>query len=233
MHLNRPRSFDPVVVGNRETDAWAAYYRHDWRRFLVASVGMVAAAFGMTPRRTLAGAWYVLRANQIWAPYPDNQPDAARAYMRRFYELVVQERWSRARPGAGRPARGRMVARPPRRPARRAVTEQLEDALIDLYAYVYERRAARPSARPHASGSRRWTCPTVGSGRVPSRRPATRAEERRALVRRTPLSARPVEGQARPPVIGRSRWVDAGAAVRVVGGTWVAGLVELARLVRR
>ena len=37
-----PLSFDPVVVGNRETDAWAAYYRHEWRRFMVASVGMVA-----------------------------------------------------------------------------------------------------------------------------------------------------------------------------------------------
>src|SRR5262245_12985160 len=42
-----PRTFDPVLVGNRETDAWAAYYRHEWRRFLVAAVGMVSAGFGM------------------------------------------------------------------------------------------------------------------------------------------------------------------------------------------
>src|SRR5438445_514144 len=84
-----PRTFDPVLVGNRETDAWAAYYRHEWRQFLTAAVGMVSAGFGMDRRRTLAGAWYVLRANQLWAPYPDNQPDAARSYMRRFYELVT------------------------------------------------------------------------------------------------------------------------------------------------
>ena len=84
-----PRSFDPVVVGNRETDAWAAYYRHHWRRFLVAAVGMVDAGFGMGPAKTLLGAWHVLRANQHWAPYPDNNPDAARDSMRQFYALVA------------------------------------------------------------------------------------------------------------------------------------------------
>ena len=30
----------------------------------------------------------MLRANQVWAPCPDNDPDAARAFMRRFYALV-------------------------------------------------------------------------------------------------------------------------------------------------
>jgi hypothetical protein len=77
-----PRSIDPVLVGNRETDAWVAYYRRDWRRFLVASVGLVSAGFGMNPVRTLRGAWFVLRANQVWAPIPDNQPELAREYMR-------------------------------------------------------------------------------------------------------------------------------------------------------
>jgi hypothetical protein len=33
--------------------------------------------------RTLHGAWLVLRANQLWAPFPDNYPDRARACMRR------------------------------------------------------------------------------------------------------------------------------------------------------
>ncbi|MFG1622729.1 hypothetical protein [Kribbella sp. NPDC049227] len=139
MPATGPRSFDPVVVGNRETDAWAAYYRHEWRSFLSASVGMVSAAFGMSPRRTLAGAWYVLRANQLWAPYPDNQPDAARAYMRRFYELV---------------ARDGELPLDPSRAARLEVewwrihreqqhdesvtADQLEDALVDLYSYAYD-----------------------------------------------------------------------------------------------
>ena len=38
--------------------------------------------------RTLHGAWLALRAIQLWAPLPDNDPDGARACMRRFYALV-------------------------------------------------------------------------------------------------------------------------------------------------
>ncbi len=34
-------------------------------------------------------AWHVLRANQVWAPYPGNDPDAVRKHMRRFYALVA------------------------------------------------------------------------------------------------------------------------------------------------
>ena len=87
----RTRTFDQVLVGNRETDAWAAYYPREWRGFLVAAVGMVGAGFGMRPHRTLAGAWHVLRANQLWAPYPDNDPDGARRSMRRFYAMVLRD----------------------------------------------------------------------------------------------------------------------------------------------
>ena len=32
----------------------------------------------------------MLRANQQWAPFPDNDPDAARATMARFYRLLRQ-----------------------------------------------------------------------------------------------------------------------------------------------
>jgi len=70
----RTRTFDQVLVGNRETDAWAAYYRREWRGFLVAAVGLVSAGFGMRPHRNVVGAWHVLRANQLWSPYPDNDP---------------------------------------------------------------------------------------------------------------------------------------------------------------
>ena len=86
-----PRSFDPVRLGNQETDAWAAYYRHEWLTFLRAAVGMVRTGFGTDPVRTLVGAYHVLRANQLWAPYPDNDPDGARASMRRFYALVAKD----------------------------------------------------------------------------------------------------------------------------------------------
>jgi len=84
-------TFDAVVLGDRECDAWVHYYRHEWAPFLRDSIGLVSAGFGMGPRRTLVGAWLVLRANQVWAPYPDNDPDAAREYMRRFYALVVAD----------------------------------------------------------------------------------------------------------------------------------------------
>jgi hypothetical protein len=132
------RSFDPIVVGSRETDAWVAYYRHDWGRFLVAAVGMVAEGFGMGRTATLQGAYYVLRANQKWAPYPDNDPDAARDLMGRFYALVLRS------------------SDPSLDPVRAAALEvdwwrlhrehqyghvegegPLVDALVSLYAYVY------------------------------------------------------------------------------------------------
>jgi hypothetical protein len=176
MSASGPRSFDPVVVGNRETDAWAAYYLHDWRRFLVASVGMVGAAFGMTPRRTLLGAWYVLRANQLWAPYPDNQPDAARAYMRRFYELVLQEGGVDLDP-----AEAARLEVEWWRVHRDGPAEELEDALVDLYAYLYEAEsdAVRPAARKRAEAmdlSDRW----VKAGC--RRDDPLLADERRALV---------------------------------------------------
>jgi hypothetical protein len=144
-----PRSFDAVALGNRETDAWASYYRHEWRRFLVAAVGMVGVGFGMGPSRTLAGAWHVLRANQLWAPYPDNDPDGARAAMTRFYSLVAGD--------LGAPI-------DPVRAARLEVEwwrihrehqydasvpgDLLVEALVDLYSYVYS--APRQSVRAAA-----------------------------------------------------------------------------------
>jgi len=84
-----PRSFAAVAVGQRETDAWVAHYRHEWATFLRASVAMVAAGVGMNGPDTLRGAWLVLRANQAWAPFPDNDPQRARDLMRRFYALVA------------------------------------------------------------------------------------------------------------------------------------------------
>ena len=81
-------NFDPRRVGSLECRAWETYYRRKWAAFLIASVGLVRSAFGMSWPRTLVGAWLVLRANMVWAPFPDNDPDAARALMRRFYQLL-------------------------------------------------------------------------------------------------------------------------------------------------
>ena len=86
-----PMSFDAVAIGHAETDTWAAYYRREWVTFLRGAVRMVDEGFGMSRRATVVGAWLVLRANQAWAPFPDNDPDQARDLMRRFYALVMTD----------------------------------------------------------------------------------------------------------------------------------------------
>ena len=135
-----------MLVGNRETDAWIAYYRRDWRRFLVASVGMVSAGFDMNPIRTLRGAWFVLRANQVWAPIPDNQPELAREYMRKFYALVVDLPLEAAE-AARREVEWWRIHRA-RQHNPETTKTQLADALVDLYSYVYQADPAevRPAA---------------------------------------------------------------------------------------
>lgn len=84
----RLRSFDPVRLADLEYRAWVGYYLRRWPTVLLASIGLVRVGFGMDWSRTLHGAWLVLRANQLWAPYPDNDPERAQACMRRFYTLV-------------------------------------------------------------------------------------------------------------------------------------------------
>ncbi len=83
------RSFDARRVGELECDAWVTYYRRQWGRFLRAAFGLTRESFGLSWPDTLRGGWWVLRANQLWAPVPDNDPDGARRYMERFYRLVV------------------------------------------------------------------------------------------------------------------------------------------------
>ena len=134
-----PMTFDPVAVGRAECAAWAAYYRREWGPFLRAAVTMVRSGFGMPWLRTLQGAWHVLRANQLWAPFPDNDADGARAAMRRFYRLVVRSGW-----GGFDPARAATLEVHWWRVHREhqhdtgVTEEQLVDALTALYAYVYD-----------------------------------------------------------------------------------------------
>jgi hypothetical protein len=128
------RSFDPRAVGRLECRAWETYYRRKWAALLLASVGLVRAAFRMSWPRTLLGAWLVLRANQVWAPYPNNDPDKARACMRRFYSLLRE-------PGVD-PARASELEvewwRVHREHQREEGSgEALVVALRDLYAYSY------------------------------------------------------------------------------------------------
>ena len=81
-------AFDPVLVGRSECEAWAGYYRRDWPRMLAGLHGMVRHGFALGPLGNLKAAWHVLRGSQAWAPFPDNDPEAARHHMARFFRMV-------------------------------------------------------------------------------------------------------------------------------------------------
>jgi hypothetical protein len=131
------RTFDPVRLGQLETAGWAAYYRREWLPALRAFVGMVAVGFGMNRRRTLLGAWWVLRANQVWAPYPDNDPDAARDFMRRFYALVRADGGLDLDPRRAAELEVEWWRLHRLRQREQAALGPLVEALVALYAYVY------------------------------------------------------------------------------------------------
>ena len=133
------RGFDPVALARLESAAWIGYYRREWFRVLAASVGLVRCGFALSWPKTLRGAWLVLRANQAWAPYPDNDPDRARRLMANFYVLAG---------GAGAHFDAREAARLEVEWWRihRALqhgdagdTTELGDAVAALYAYIYDR----------------------------------------------------------------------------------------------
>jgi len=115
------------------------YYRREWRPFLAASVGLVRSAFGMSWPRTLVGAWLVLRANQVWAPYPNNDPEAARNLMTRFYQLLRKSTGESFHPGraAWLEVEWWRVHREAQHGEGAGPSEELTMALRDLYAYSY------------------------------------------------------------------------------------------------
>jgi hypothetical protein len=178
------RDFDPRLVGRLECTTWITYYRRDWVRFLRAAVRLTRHTFGLPWPQTLYGAWLVLRANQLWAPYPDNDPEGARRCMRRFYALVARRHGEPF--DVDRAAQLEVewwrVHRARQRKDASEGTDPLVEALAALYAHVYGvaradvRRAAEERARA-MDVSDRW----VEEGCDPhSPRLAT---ERAALVR--------------------------------------------------
>lgn len=176
------RDFDPEALGNAECDAWMAYYRREWRPFLRSAVAMVRLGFGMNRRRTLLGAWYVLRANQVWAPVPDNDPPRAREYMRRFYALVRKE--GELRPDPVEAARLEVewwrVHRLHQR-QNELTEDDLTAALVALYSYVYaaDPDAVRPAGQ-HRVVAMRHSDAWVANGCNPDDPLA--ADERRELI---------------------------------------------------
>ena len=133
------RSFDPRAVGALECRAWETYYRRRWGACLVAFVRLVRAAFRMPWPRTLAGAYLVLRANMAWAPFPHNDPAAARALMTRFYRLLVRTEGAAFDPGraAVLEVEWWRAHRANQHGADGGGRRAIVVALCDLYAYTY------------------------------------------------------------------------------------------------
>jgi len=133
------RSFDPRQAGGLESAAWVAYYRREWFAFLRSAVALTRHAFGLPWPSTLYGAWLVLRANQLWAPYPDNDPEGARRTMERFYRLVAKHHNEPADPR--RASELEVEWWRVHRVHQRENTEEDESTLVAaltaLYSYVY------------------------------------------------------------------------------------------------
>jgi hypothetical protein len=177
------RAFDPRRLGRLETDAWVGYYRREWPKVLRASVGLTRHMFGLSWPATLRGAWLVLRANQQWAPYPDNDPSGARATMERFYGLVRRyhhERYEPAR-AAELEVEWWRVHRANQH-GTGAEEAELVDALAALYSYVYgvEAGEVRVAAEQRALAMR-FSDEWVSKGCDPAS--GLIDEERAALVR--------------------------------------------------
>ena len=137
--LERHRSFDPVVVGSLEATAWAAYYRRDWLRFGWAAVTLARRAFDLSWPATLASSWLVLRANQLWAPFPDNRPARAQRAMERVYRIIQRQSGERFEPAvaAALEVRWWRVHRDMHHTHLADGEHALAEALASLYGYVY------------------------------------------------------------------------------------------------
>ena len=179
------RAFDPRRVGSVECAAWVAYYRRRWLTFLRAAVLLTRHTFGLPWPATVRGAWLVLQANKLWAPFPDNDPQGAQRAMQSFYALVARhhrETFDPARAAELEVEWWRVHRYHQHDGGSSPDPGPLVDALAALYSYVYSGPAedVRVAAEQRAAAmdhSDRW----VADGRDPHS--PLIVEERAALVR--------------------------------------------------
>jgi hypothetical protein len=145
------RSFDPVRIADLEYRMWVAYYLRRWTHLLGAMVRLLWLGFGTDWVRVLRGARLMLRATRMWAPYPDNDPDGARVYLRELYTLVRLHFGEPADPAMAasleidwwRAHRERQYALDPAKTG-----DELVEAVTRLYCYLFgeTEAAVRPTA---------------------------------------------------------------------------------------
>jgi hypothetical protein len=145
------RSFDPFHIADLEYRMWVSYYQRRWTQMLAVSVKLFRLGFGGDWVRTLRGVWLMLRAVQLWAPFPDNDPDGARARMCELYALVRLRFGEPADPARAaalevdwwRAHRERQYAPDPAETG-----DELVESVIRLYCYFFgeTEAAVRPAA---------------------------------------------------------------------------------------
>ena len=138
------------------------YYRREWLGVLRAAIGLTRHTFGLSWPATIGGAWLVLRGNQLWAPFPDNDPAGARAAMERFYRLLARHYGEPQDPAraAWLEVEWWRVHRAHQH-GEAASRDALIEALAELYSYVYSvpPGSVRPAAEQRALAmdySDRW-----------------------------------------------------------------------------
>ena len=148
------RSFDPQLVGALECAAWVAYYRREWLAFLRSGVRVSRHVFGLSWKATIQCSWLILRANQLWAPYPDNDPERSRRMMERFYRIVQRLYAEPFDPAAAADLEVQWwrVHRDNQSSPSGSDGPALADALARLYSHVYgvPERSVRPAAEQRA-----------------------------------------------------------------------------------
>ena len=145
------RSFDPFDIAELEYRMWVGYYLRRWTQVLSAMISLLRLGFGMDVVLILRGTWLMMRAVRLWAPFPDNDPDGAQAYMCELYALVRRRFGEPADPARAaaleldwwRVHRERQyMADPTER------SDELVESVIRLYSYLFgeTEAAVRPAA---------------------------------------------------------------------------------------
>jgi hypothetical protein len=216
--LERHRSFDPEVVGTLEGAAWVAYYRRDWLRFGQAALTLARRTFGLSWPATIASSWLVLRANQLWAPFPDNSPERAQRAMECFFSIVQRQSGEPFDPSvaAALEVQWWRVHRDMHHTSMVDGERALTDAIASLYAYVYRVPTAsvRVAAKQRALAMRhtdRWVRSGCGSD-------SPLIDEARAALIRSYIALLAAVQTPHPDPGGPAPWPEQrGRLVRVAG----------------
>jgi len=179
------RSFDPFQMAELEYRMWVGYYLRRWTHVLAAAVRLFRLGFGRDLVLAMRGAWLMLRAIQLWAPIPDNDPDGARTCMRELYALVKLRFGEPADPARAaalevdwwRAHRERQYSADPAEKG-----DELLESVIRLYCYLFgETEAAIRPAAVHRVQAMDLSDQWVREGCRPDSR--LLSAERAALVR--------------------------------------------------